>query len=244
MTVERPGPSSDPLEGKVVVVVGGSSGIGLAIATAARDRGADVVVASRAPERAAEALSGMRTVALDVTDGEAVEAAFAEIGELDHLVCTAASGFPPGLFRAPESEVRALMESKFWGQYRCSRAAAPRLRPGGSITLTSGIRSRRPLPGSGAFTAVNMAVEGMARGLALEIGPIRVNVISPGVIDTPVFSGFTPEARASHLEKAAKQSTVGRHGYPEDVAELTLAVMSNGFMSGAVLDIDGGALLK
>jgi NAD(P)-dependent dehydrogenase (short-subunit alcohol dehydrogenase family) len=236
--------SHDELAGQVVVVVGGSSGIGLAVATAARDHGADVIVASRSPQRAAEALDGVRTVALDVTDGEQIEAAFADIGALDHLVCTAASGFPPGLFRAPESDVRALMESKFWGQYRCSRAAAPLIRDGGSITLSSGIRSRRPLPGSGAFTTVNMAVEGMGRALALEIAPIRVNVISPGVIDTPVFAGFTPEARAAHMEKSAKQSTVGRVGEAEDVAQLVLSVMTNGFLSGTVIDIDGGGLLK
>jgi NAD(P)-dependent dehydrogenase (short-subunit alcohol dehydrogenase family) len=136
------------------------------------------------------------------------------------------------------------MEIKFWGQYRCARAAAPRIREGGSITFSSGIRSRRPLNGSGAFTTVNMAVEGMGRALAIEIAPIRVNVISPGVIDTPVFAGFTPEARAKHLERAAQASTVGRVGEAEDVAHLVLAVLTNGFLTGTVLDIDGGGILK
>ncbi len=233
-----------PLEGEVVVVVGGSSGIGLAVATGARDRGAEVIVASRSPQRASDALAGVRTIALDVTDAAGVEAAFASLDALDHLVCTAASGFPPGLFRAPESDVRALMESKFWGQYRCSRAAAPRIREGGSIMLSSGIRSRRPLVGSGAFTAVNMAVEGMGRALALELAPVRVNVVSPGTIDTPVFAGLAPEARARHLARAAEQTTVGRVGTADEVAALVLSVLPNRFITGTVLDIDGGGLLR
>lgn len=234
---------ADALAGARVVVVGGTSGIGLAVAVAARSRGADVVVASRSPERAAEVLGDIPAVALDSTDGAQIEQAFAGLGALDHLVCTAASGFPPGLFRAPEADVRALMEAKFWGQYRCARAAKDQIRAGGSIMLTSGIRSRRPLPGSGAFTVVNMAVEGMGRALALEIAPIRVNVLSPGVVDTPVFDGFAPDARIRHLEKAATQTTVGRVGTAGEVAELVLAVMTNGFVTGTVLDIDGGGLL-
>jgi NAD(P)-dependent dehydrogenase (short-subunit alcohol dehydrogenase family) len=135
------------------------------------------------------------------------------------------------------------MESKFWGQYRAARAAAGRLREGGSITLTAGIRSRRPQRGAGAFTVVNMAVEGMARALALELAPLRVNAVSPGTIDTAVFDGLPPDVRAKHLERAAGATTVGRVGTADEVAEVYLACLTNGFLTGAVIDVDGGGLL-
>jgi NAD(P)-dependent dehydrogenase (short-subunit alcohol dehydrogenase family) len=231
------------LAGARVVVVGGSSGIGLAVALAARDEGAEVVVASRQPDRAAAELGEAKTVCLDVTDEASVAHAFEGIGPFDHLVCTAASGFPSGLMRAPEAEIRALMESKFWGPYRCSRAAAPLLRDGGSITFSSGIRSRRPQKGAGPFTVVNMAVEGMTKALALELAPLRVNAISPGTVDTPVFAGFTPEAREKHFERAAGQTTVGRVGTVDDIASIVVAVLANGFLTGTVLDVDGGGLI-
>jgi NAD(P)-dependent dehydrogenase (short-subunit alcohol dehydrogenase family) len=235
--------SRQTLAGSHVVVVGGSSGIGLAVAGAASAAGARVTVASRRPDRAAEELPDATIVPIDVTDDTSVEAAFARIGALDHLVCTAASGFPSGLFRAPAEDVRALMESKFWGQYRCARAAAPLIGPEGSITLTSGIRSRRPLPGLGAFTVVNTTVEGFGRALALELAPIRVNVVAPGTIDTPVFDGLSPDARAQALERAAKYTTVGRIGLPDEVADVFLMTLTNRFLTGAIIDIDGGGLL-
>jgi NAD(P)-dependent dehydrogenase (short-subunit alcohol dehydrogenase family) len=235
--------SGHRLANKDVIVVGGSSGIGLAVARAAAELGARVTVASRQPQRAAADLPPAKLVVVDVTDDASVEAAFAEIGSLDHLVCTAAGGFPSGLFRAPADEVRALMESKFWGQYRCARAAAPGIRAGGSITLTSGIRSRRPLVGLGAFTITNLAVEGLARALALEISPIRVNAIAPGTVDTPIFAGLSPEVRSQAFERAARLTTVGRIGAPEEVAEVFLMSLTNPFLTGAIIDIDGGGML-
>ncbi len=223
-----------------VLVVGGTSGIGLAAAAAARDAGAQVIVASRDPGRCE--LEGVEGVEMDVTDDRSVESAFAAIGPLDHLLCTAASGFPRDLLGAPD-QTRALMESKLWGQYRCARAAAPSMAQGASITLTSGIRSRRPLKGSGAFTMVNMAVEGLARALALELAPIRVNAIAPGTVDTPVFDGLPPDVRERRLQAAGQQTTVGRVGRSQEVAQVVLTCMTNEFLSGALIDVDGGGLL-
>ncbi len=225
------------------MVVGGTSGIGLAVAHAARDAGAEVVVASRSPERAATELDGVRSMTIDVTDDASVAEVFADLDALDHLVCTAASSFPPGLFRGPAEEVRSLMESKFWGQYRCARAATPLLSAHGSITFTSGIRSRRPMMGSGAFTVANMAVEGMARALAIELAPIRVNAIAPGTVVTPVHDVLDPEVRERRLAGAARQTTVGRVGQAHEIAELYLTCMGNAFLSGAVIDVDGGGML-
>lgn len=228
------------LAGQRVVVVGGSSGIGSAVAQAAADHGAEVFVCSRDPSRSA--VDGATQVALDVTDDASVSGFFDQLGPLHHLVCTAASGFPAGLFRAPAEDVRGLMESKFWGQYRCARAAAPLIGEGGSITFTSGIRSRRPARGTEAFTVVNMAVEGMARALAVELAPTRVNVVAPGTVETPVFDFMPADVRERRLQAAAGQTTVGRVGQPPEIAEVFLMFMTNGFLSGTVIDADGGAM--
>jgi NAD(P)-dependent dehydrogenase (short-subunit alcohol dehydrogenase family) len=231
------------LAGQRVAVVGGSSGIGLAVAQAAAADGAEVFVCSRDPSRAGDTVGGATAIALDVTDDASVNGVFEQLASLDHLVCTAASGFPAGLFRASAGDVRGLMESKFWGQYRCARAAAPLLGDGGSITFTSGIRSRRPARGTEAFTVVNMAVEGMARALALELAPLRVNAVAPGTVQTPVFDFMPADVREKRLEAAAGQTTVGRVGQPPELAEVFLMCMTNGFLTGAVIDADGGALL-
>jgi NAD(P)-dependent dehydrogenase (short-subunit alcohol dehydrogenase family) len=233
----------DRLAGSAVVVVGGTSGIGFAVAQAAIAAGAAVTVGARDVARMAAELPAAAALTVDVTDEQSVEAAFAAVGELDHLVCTAASGFPPGLLRAPAEDVRALIESKLWGQYRCARAAAPRIRAGGSMTFTSGIRSRRPVDGTGAFAVANSAVEGMARALAVEIAPIRVNAIAPGTVDTPLFAAMPEEMRVRRFERAAAQTTVGRVGTAEEIAGVVLMLMRNGYVTGTVLDIDGGALL-
>ncbi|MHB1468324.1 MAG: SDR family oxidoreductase [Solirubrobacteraceae bacterium] len=230
-----------PLHDMRVAVVGGSSGIGLASAQAARDAGASVTVLSRDPSRCE--LDRVERVAIDVCDDRSVADAFASLPEeIDHLVCTAASGFPRDLLSAPE-QVRDLMESKLWGQYRCARAAAARMPPHGSIVLTSGIRSRRPLKGSGPFTMVNMAVEGLGRSLALELAPRRVNVIAPGTVETPVFDPLPPDVRKRRLQAAGAQTTVGRVGAAEEIAEAVLLCLTNRFLSGAVIDIDGGGMI-
>ena len=234
----------DALAGSHVVVIGGTSGIGLAVAAAAAAAGARVTVGARHVERVAQALPAAAALCLDVTDDRSVAEAFAAAGELDHLVCTAASGFPPGLFRAPADDVRALLESKLWGQYRCAREATPRMLAGGSITFTSGIRSRRPVDGTGAFAVANSAVEGMARALAVEIAPIRVNAIAPGAVDTPLFAAMPEDVRARRFEAMAGQTTVGRIGAADEVADVVLMLMRNGYVSGAVVDIDGGTLVK
>jgi len=231
------------LAGSRVMVVGGTSGIGLAVARAAIAAGADVTVAARHPEGMAQELPSAQALAVDVTDDRSVEQAFEAAGEFDHLVCTAASGFPSGLLRAPAEEVRALIESKLWGQWRCARAAVPRMGGSGSITFTSGIRSRRPVDGTGAFAVANSAVEGMARALAVEIAPIRVNAVAPGAIDTPLFAGMPEDVRARRFERMAAATTVGRVGSAEEVAGVVLMLMLNGYVSGAVIDVDGGALV-
>jgi len=230
-------------EGKKVVVVGGSSGIGFSTAAMAKSEGADVIVASHSPERlnaAAERL-GVTAITADVTSDESVEKLFRACGPVDHVVVTAAQ-LRSGPFKTVALEdVRATMEGKFWGAWRVARAAE--IRPGGSLTFVSGFLSVRPRPNSAIVSAANGALESLARALALELAPVRVNAVSPGIIDTPIRAAMPEEARRDMLAKTAAALPVGRVGFGEDIARQILAFMANGFATGSIAYIDGGALV-
>src|SRR5512147_1308829 len=230
------------LAGKKVVVVGGSSGIGLATAELARREGADVFIASRNADRlkAAADKIGAKAIAADVTSDESVAALFRTCGSVDHVVVTAAQ-LRTGPFKTVAmDDVRATMESKFWGAWRVARSAE--IRPGGSLTLVTGYFSTRPRPGAAIVGAANGALESLTKGLALELAPVRVNAVSPGMIDTPIRASMPEAARRDMLAKTAAALPVGRVGAGEDIAEQILAFMIIGFATGSVVYIDGGAL--
>lgn len=231
------------LKDKKVVVVGGSSGIGYATAEMAKAQGAEVIVASRPGARlesAAKAL-GVKGIAADVTSDEAVEALFKATGPVDHVAITAAQ-LKAGPFKAqPIAEAKATMEGKFWGAWRVARAAE--IRAGGSLTIVSGFLSIRPRPNSAIVGAANGALEALARSLAIDLAPVRVNAVSPGIIDTPIRAAMPEEARKAMLDKIAKSLPVGRVGLAEDVAKQILSFMDNGFASGAIVYLDGGGIL-
>ncbi|MFY1021847.1 SDR family oxidoreductase [Ectopseudomonas khazarica] len=214
------------------VIVGGHTGIGRALADALRERPGRVLLASRR--------SG-----LDVTDPSTVERYFEAIGTIDHLIFTAGSQAPGGqLLDMDLSTARAAFDTKFWGSLAVAKVGARYLRAGGSLTLTSGFLARRAVPGTFVKTAMNAALEAVAKVLARELAPLRVNVVSPGLTDSEAYAGMAEDARLAMLQRAANNLPVGRVGRPQDLAQGYLLAIDNPFMTGAVIDIDGGALIN
>ncbi|WP_342620342.1 SDR family oxidoreductase [Rhodoferax sp. GW822-FHT02A01] len=221
---------SSSLQGQHVVVVGGTSGIGRAVVRAAQTAGAKVTALGRG--------SG---IACDVTDPDSVNQAFARLGPVDHLVITAGARVgSPSLAQLTDAELALTYEVKLFGALRAIRFALPKLAPQASVTLTSGLLSRKPSAGGLLKGSVNAAIEAAARQLAKELAPRRVNVVSPGVVDTELWSGSTREAT---LARIGAGLPVGRVGLPHELAQAYVLAMANGFMTGAVIDVDGGGLL-
>lgn len=234
------------LKDQTVVITGGSSGIGLATAVLARNAGASrIVLAGRSAEKLAEAAAVIGPQAearqTDVTDEDAVARLFAGLGQIDHLVTAAAGTYRGKITETDTAAARALFESKYWGQHHCVKHGGGRIRSGGSITLFSGWISRKPMIGTGTLAAIDAAIEALARVASLELAPVRVNAVVPGMIDTPLWSArLSPEAQKEHFSKVGAALPVGRAGTAEDVAEAVFFLMTNGFTTGAVLDVDGG----
>jgi NAD(P)-dependent dehydrogenase (short-subunit alcohol dehydrogenase family) len=233
------------LQGRTVVITGGSSGIGLATACEVVALGGRVILAGRSADKLERACQALGTAAcavqLDVTDERAVEEAFRKIERIDHLVTAAAGSLRGRQADLDTALARELFESKFWGQHHCVKYATPRMALDGSMVLFSGWVSRKPAIDMSTLAAVDGAIEALGRTLALELAPIRVNTVTPGQIDTPLWRNRLSESAAqAYLDKVALSHPVGRAGTAEDVASAILFLMRNGFMSGAVLDIDGG----
>ncbi|MGE3988839.1 SDR family oxidoreductase [Pseudorhodoplanes sp.] len=228
------------INNKKVVVVGGSSGIGYATAAMAKKNGADVVIASRPGQRlesAAKAL-GIKAVAADVTSDEAVENLFRETGPVDHVVVTAAVLRTGPIKTLAIADAKATMESKFWGAWRVARFST--INAGGSLTIVSGFLSVRPRAGSAIVGAANGALESLVKALAIELAPVRVNAVSPGMIDTPIRAAMAEDARRALLKQLADALPVKRVGLADDIALPIIGFMENGFATGSVLFLDGG----
>lgn len=239
------------LQNQRVVIIGGSSGIGLATALQAAEAGAHIVIAGRSASRLEEAkeqiadaasANGNRTVegyVLDNQDEEQLKSFFNQVGEFDHL-------FTPGAIyvRGPLSSDRETAEScfkgKFWPQYFAAKYAAPHLSSSGSITLMSGGFSQRPLDGGASYAACNGAIESLGKALAVELAPVRVNVVSPGTIWREGQEG-TP--RGDHFKDYEKLALLQRVGRNEEIAHTVTYLMTNTFTTGSTLFVDGGYTL-
>jgi NAD(P)-dependent dehydrogenase (short-subunit alcohol dehydrogenase family) len=236
---------SEILKNTRILVIGGSSGIGLATAQQADAAGALVTIASRSREKldAAMATLGPNACAmvLNTTDEAAVAAFFADAAPWDHIVISAAQT-PSGPVRALSLEnARIAMESKFWGAYRVARAA--RINDGGSLTFVSGFLSVRPSGSSVLQGAINAALEALARGLALELAPVRVNTVSPGLIATPLWSGMDAEKREAMFASVAQRLPARRVGQAEDIANAIMFLAATPFATGSTVRVDGGGAI-
>ncbi|MEU7860204.1 SDR family oxidoreductase [Nonomuraea sp. NPDC049141] len=236
------------LIGKRIVLVGGTSGIGLATAEAAAREGAQVVVASRRRASVDGALARLPEDAeghvLDVTSEEQVRDVFHRIGAFDHLVFTAGETLlVEELAVASVERARRFLDIRLWGAYTAVKYGSPAIREGGSIVLTTGVAGRRPHKGFTAAASLCGAMEALTRALAVELAPIRVNVVSPGVVRTDLWSDM-PEADRDAMYKAmAETLPAGRVGEPDDIAETYLYLMRGGFSTGSVVIVDGGTVL-
>ncbi|MER7640556.1 SDR family oxidoreductase [Streptomyces sp. NPDC126522] len=236
------------LRGQRIVVIGGTAGIGLAVAEGAGQEGARVVVASRRQESVDAALKRLPEDAegrvLDATDEDAVQDFFAGLGGYDHLVYTAGEALlMESLAESDLGRARAFLDIRLWGAYTAVKYGASSIREGGSVVLTTGTVARRPLPGTTVAAALCGAMESLTRALALELAPLRVNIVMPGVVRTELWRELDAEDRDALFESVAGSLPVGRIGEPADVAEAYLYLMRGGFSTGSTVVVDGGTLL-
>lgn len=233
------------MKNKKILIIGGSSGIGEGIARRCLSLGATVAIASHTEEKLAAVRAalgaGLRTELVDVAEEEQVKGLFERVGEVDHVVFCAEAVMRGPFRQVTTATERENFEVKFWGAYYT--AFHMKIKAGGSFTLFSGSISRMPWLGMTNVSMINSALETMARGLAYELAPIRVNCISPGTIDTPAWQHIPAEAREALFAKTRATLPVRRVGLSEDCVDAAVMVMQNGFMTGTVIDVDGGGLL-
>lgn len=236
------------LTGQRIVVIGGSSGMGRATAHAAAAAGAVVTIASSSKERIDAALAELPDscdgAALDVRDEAAVAGLFDRVGALDHVVFTAGDQAERrALEELPLEQARRTFDVRFWGAVAVAKHAAPRIRPGGSITLTSGTIGVRPVRGAALACAGAVATEGLARALAVDLAPVRVNAVRCGAVRTPLWDAIPEPRRAAVFDGFARRALTGSIGEPEQIAAAHLYLMGNQFVTGTVLTVDGGLIL-
>lgn len=236
------------LQNKRVVILGGSSGIGLSVAEQAASQGAKLVVASSNAERlqkAVEKLEGnAQGHALDLTDEAAVENFFAKLGAFDHLVFTAGDSLQlQDLATTDLKQARRAFELRYWAALAAVKYGSRSIRKGGSIVLTTGVAGQRPHKGWVVAASVCGTIEALTRALALELAPIRVNAVSPGVVRTNLWQNMTAAERERLYESVGSSLPVGRVGEAHDIAQAYLFLMQEEFSTGQTLVVDGGTVL-
>jgi NAD(P)-dependent dehydrogenase (short-subunit alcohol dehydrogenase family) len=236
-------------DGQRIIIVGGSAGIGEATAGAFAAGGASVLITGRDKQRlglAAQRIGHRVDVhELDATDSAAVHEFFGSVGALDHLVLAASPGaVGSGPFAGlDQAALRQAFDGKFFAYVGVLQAALPSLRADGSVTIISAVSARAAYPGAAGLAAVNGALEAIVPPLAVELAPLRINAVSPGVIDTQWWHALPDEQRAAFFQAAAAASPVRRIGTPQDVAGAVCYLAGAGFVTGTVLECAGGANL-
>jgi NAD(P)-dependent dehydrogenase (short-subunit alcohol dehydrogenase family) len=239
------------LRNKRVVILGGSSGIGLAVARQAAAEGADVVIASSNAQRVNQAVATLggdqkraKGQALDLTDEQAIHAFFENLGTFDHLVFTAGDTLQlTDLATADLKKARRAFELRYWSALAAVKYSHPHINAGGSIVLTTGIAGQRPRKGWVISASVCGTVEALTRALAIELAPIRVNAVSPGIVRTSLWQNMPEKDQQSMFESVAKTLPVGRVGEASDVAKTYVYLMQEGYSTGQIIVVDGGSLL-
>jgi NAD(P)-dependent dehydrogenase (short-subunit alcohol dehydrogenase family) len=249
MTQQRKSNAAESvLRDKRILVLGGSSGIGLAVTQQAAAQGARVVIASSNPDRVQEAVQTVGGATegriVDLFNESSIQDFFAELGDFDHLVFTAGDTLQLGEIAATSLEqARRGFDLRYWAALAAVKYGSPHIRRGGSIVLTTGVAGQRPHRGWALGASVTSAVEGLTRALAVELAPLRVNAVSPGVVRTDLWKNMTEQERDAMYQNVGKNLLVGRVGEAEDIAHAYLYLMQESYSTGQVIVVDGGATL-
>jgi NAD(P)-dependent dehydrogenase (short-subunit alcohol dehydrogenase family) len=232
------------LAGQTVVLIGGSSGIGLETARRARAEGADVILAARNPDRlkqAADEVGAARTAAFDATDPAALAGFFADLpAPIDHVLVTGGGPTYQPLLEMDAAQVRDALSDHVALDLEVARNAAPRMRPGGTLLFMGGTGGRHIGRGAGIFPAATAALQAFVASLALEIAPVRANLIAAGFVDTPLSARLLGDQLEARRDELRRTLPIGRVVEPADVAALAVHIMANTALTGATYDIDGG----
>ncbi|WP_139980248.1 SDR family oxidoreductase [Nocardioides litoris] len=233
---------------KTAVVVGGTSGMGRAVAQLLLDRGEHVIVTTRdSTGRSAEELraAGASVVTSDITTEDGFDTVISALagGTVDHLVLSAAHLQYKPFREFSAEEASSTVVGKLMGYWRVVHQVAPALAADASVVLFSGVAASRPGPGTAAVTAANAGIEGLGRSLAIELAPVRVNVLNPGIFDTPSWSEMPEAERRAFFESTAGSVPAGRVGEPADAAHAVAFLLDNPHVTGTTLTLDGGGLL-
>jgi NAD(P)-dependent dehydrogenase (short-subunit alcohol dehydrogenase family) len=237
---------TESLVNQSVVIIGGSSGIGLTVAKMVAKQGAKVTIASRSKarlEKAASEIGGDVQIGIvNTLDESSVKEFFANFDPIDHVLCFAGNSMSGGVLNCDIAAAQNAMQSKFWGQFYVGRYGGPKIKPTGSLTFTAG---SGPRPHQAIATvAANAGVSLLAESLAKELAPVRVNVVAPYYTDTPMWSGMAADARQELFERVAKQLPIGFIAKAEDIAPTYLHVLQSTYLTGITIPVNGGALLQ
>ena len=238
----------DGFQNQRVVIVGGSSGIGLAVAEEVASQGSEVVIVSSNAERVQKAIKSIggktQGQAVDVSDEGAVESFLKKLGAFDHLVFTAGDSLHVHeLAETDLKEARRAFELRYWSALATVKYGSPQIRKGGSVVLTTGVAGQRPHSGWVIAASVCGTIEALTRALAVELAPIRVNAVSPGAVRTNLWQNMSSADREQLFESVGKRLPVGRVGEAHDIAQAYLFLMKEGFSTGQIVVVDGGTVL-